>query len=86
MTARPICNACSDEITDDYCVIMSQEDAFDTCFCRNCKNKMIIALSRISPYAAELWRDYLDEHEHRTPERVFYGIEEDSSSWHYQYS
>lgn len=67
MITYPICNACGEEITDPRCIIMDADDRMATCFCIQCKNKMIKAVSNISKYGAEIFRDYLDENERRTP-------------------
>jgi hypothetical protein len=67
MAEHPICNACEEYITDRRCIVMNAEEQFDTCFCFRCKNKMIKAVSNISKYGAEIFRDYLEENERRTP-------------------
>ena len=76
MTARPVCNACGNEITDPRCIVMDPEDRLDTCFCMYCKNRMLRALSPISSYAVELFRDMLEEHERATPTSTIYDIDE----------
>ena len=83
MIEYPICNACGEDITDPRCVVMDADDRMATCFCIRCKKKMIAALVPFSAYAAELWRDELEEHERATPTRMIYDIGE-RTTWRYQ--
>ena len=83
MIEHPICNACGEEITDPRCIVMDADDRMATCFCIRCKKKMTAALATYSAYAAELWRDELEEHERATPTRMIYDIGEETT-WRYQ--
>ena len=83
MIEYPICNACGEDITDPRCVVMDTDDRMATCFCIQCKKKMTAALASFSAYAAELWRDELEEHERATPTRMIYDVGE-GTTWHYQ--
>lgn len=83
MIEYPICNACGKDITDPRCIVMDADDRMATCFCIRCKKKMTAALASVSAYAAELWRDELEEHERTTPTRMIYDIGE-GTTWRYQ--
>ena len=83
MITYPICNSCGEYITDPRCIVMDADDRMATCFCIRCKKKMIAALAPFSAYAAELWRDELEEHERTTPTRMIYDIGEETT-WRYQ--
>ena len=66
---RPRCTVCDKQINDDFCVVMEPDDAFETCMCLDCKDKLQKKLRRFSPYIEEVIMNDIDDREHMTPER-----------------
>lgn len=70
----PECKECGKEIETDFCLVLTDDDKFETCVCLECKDKVAKRLASM-PYLQEVIEEMLEDMIELTPVREYDVIE-----------
>lgn len=71
ITQAPNCTVCQKKIRDDFCIVMEKTEAFETCMCLDCRDRLQKKLEIFNPYIAECLMNAVDEGEQITPTQEY---------------
>lgn len=64
----PTCKECGKEIIDDICLVLDRQNAFQSCVCLDCRDRLQSDLQNLSQMWEELLMPLVDGKEQLTPE------------------
>ena len=71
ITQAPTCTVCQKKIRDDFCIVMEKTEAFETCMCLDCRDRLEKTLIGFDPYIAECLMGDIDSGEQMTPTQEY---------------